>query len=122
MGAQSRIESSDAQLSFEMTNLMELKKPTRWTEANVEMLRSKLLVTTVREIADRRTSKKVVTEVWDWILSDEVHPFSFRVCCESSDLDPLKMREALTSLYRTLSRRDLAVKVDLEALQKVASA
>ena len=87
MGAQSRIESSDAQLSFEMTNLMELKKPTRWTEANVEMLRSKLLVTTVREIADRRTSKKVVTEVWDWILSDEVHPFSFRVCCESSDLD-----------------------------------
>jgi hypothetical protein len=105
-----------------MTNLIELKKPTRWTEANVEMLRSKLLVTTVREIADRRTSKKVVTEVWDWILSDEVHPFSFRVCCESSDLDPLKMREALTSLYRTLSRRDLAVKVDLEALQKVASA
>jgi len=122
MGAQTRVAESNAQLSFGMDHWLEIKRPPRWTDANIERLRSKLLVTTVREIADRRTSKKVVTEAWDWILSDDVHPFSFRVCCESEDLDPLKMREALVSLYRTLSRRSLAVKVDLEALQEVASA
>jgi|TARA_B100000929_G_scaffold183520_1_gene145342 hypothetical protein len=122
MGARKRFVHSDEQLTFLFESWLEVEKPLVWTDAHIARLRSKLLVTTVREVADRRTSKAVVSEAWDWILSDEVHPFSFIVCCESVDLDPAKMREALVSLYRTLTRRELAVKVDLPALQQLASA
>lgn len=120
MGARNRTEISDAQLSFEMTHWLTIEKPIGWTESNIMRLRSKLLITTVREIADRRNAKKIAIEAWRWILSDEIHPFSFLVCCESEDLDALKMREGLVSLYRTLMRRNLAVKVDIEELDYVA--
>lgn len=120
MGARRRNTSSDAQLSFEVTHWLTIEKPVGWTDGNITRIRSKLLTTTVREIADRRNAKAIATEAWNWILSDDIHPFSFLVCCESEDLDALKMRESLVSLYRTLMRRNLAVKVDIEELDNVA--
>lgn len=120
MGARNHTQTSDSQLAFEITHWLTVKNPAGWTEDNITRLRSKLLVTTVREIADRRNGKKIATEAWNWILSDEIEPFSFLVCCESEDLDALKMRESLVSLYRTLMRRNLAVKVDIEELDNAA--
>lgn len=121
MGARKRIDN-EFQQSLDIKSWMWVCYHRSYSDADIEKLREKLLVCTIQEIADRRTSKAVAEECWRWILSDAIEPFSFRVCCDASDLDPDKMRKALIDEYITMTRRSLARELDLEALQEAKQA
>ena len=52
-----------------------------------EWMREYLLKITLRQIIHPQVSEQNWREAMDWVLSDEVHPFSFRVCCEAMMCD-----------------------------------
>jgi hypothetical protein len=56
--------------------------PIDWTDEDIEGIRHYMIVRHFRYILDGR-SKISAAEAWAWILSEEVHPFSFRVCLDS---------------------------------------
>ena len=57
------------------------------TDDYVEWMREYLLKITLRQIIHPQVSEQNWREAMDWVLSDEVHPFSFRVCCEAMMCD-----------------------------------
>lgn len=122
MRRSSKRVNSDLQQSFEIKQWLWICNPYQLSDEEIDYIREKLLVCTIQDLADRRTSTSVVTECWDWVMSDDIHPFSFRVCCDVADLDYLKMREALVSNYRRLSKHKLVKQVDLVSLKEFASA
>lgn len=54
-----------------------------WTEDDIISMREFMFRRHFRLIADRRTKEDMLREVWEWILSDDIHPFSFLVCLDS---------------------------------------
>lgn len=54
-----------------------------WTADDVVSLREFMLWRHVHYVMDRRTSEQTLRETWEWILSDEAEPFSFRICLDS---------------------------------------
>jgi hypothetical protein len=54
-----------------------------WTTDDVVSLREFMLWRHVHYVMDRRTSDETIRETWEWILSEDVAPFSFRVCLDS---------------------------------------
>ncbi|MBB3105092.1 hypothetical protein [Azomonas macrocytogenes] len=63
------------------------------THDYVEWLREYLLILTLRQIVNRQVSEETWREAMDWLLSDEIHPFSFRVCCQAQLSDHEDIRE-----------------------------
>lgn len=74
------LEMSDAELEA-------LRTRDEITDDYVEWMREYLLKITLRQIIHPQLSEQNWREAMDWVLSDEVHPFSFRVCCEAMMCD-----------------------------------
>lgn len=74
MGFLDILEMSDAELEA-------LRVEDEITEDCVSWMREYLLKITLRQIIHPQVSEQNWREAMDWLLSDEIHPFSFRVCC-----------------------------------------
>lgn len=124
MGAQAKKCFNDAQFELDFLAAMDerwapldsVEESEEWSDQEVENLRIWFLRRNIRQIADRRGSKKSAKETWDWISSDEIGPFSFRICAEACDLDWRLLRLSLVILYQRMNRKGLAVDVDISAL------
>ncbi|EKC7897401.1 hypothetical protein FA341_15280 [Pseudomonas aeruginosa] len=81
------LEMSDAELEA-------LRARDEITDEYVEWLREYLLKITLRQIIHSQVSEQNWRDAMDWILSDEVYPFSFRVCCEAMMCDFEDVRAA----------------------------
>jgi len=71
-----------------------------WTEKDVEQLRMYVLTKTLSSLTDGRACLKVRTESLDWLMDEAIHPFSFRVCCESMDVNPEVLRELVVETIK----------------------
>ncbi|NMU30530.1 topoisomerase II, partial [Vibrio parahaemolyticus] len=57
-------------------------------------------------LADGRSGKKAKDEAYEWLNSDEVHPFSFVTCCVLSGYDPDEVRNLCQYTLRQLAKRN----------------
>lgn len=74
-----------------------------WSDEDIGKLREQLLKYSLRFLADGRSSYRVKKEVYEWVMSDDIHPFSFFVCCEEGNYNPLKVRAGISFMLRRLN-------------------
>lgn len=79
-----------------------------WTADDVTSLREFMLWRHVHYIMDKRTSDETLRETWEWILDEEVAPFSFRVCLDS----------VLNQTGHTLAGDERVVTIDRDAIRE----
>ncbi len=70
------------------------------TDDYVDWLRGYLLKHTLRQLLHRQVNEANRREAMNWLMSDEEHPFSFKVCCVAYDSDHLEVRDGVLSLLR----------------------
>lgn len=70
------------------------------TEEYIEWLREYLLKLTLRQILHPQVSELHRREAVEWVMSDEVHPFSFKVCCAALQADHEDVREGVLAIMR----------------------
>lgn len=70
------------------------------TDDYVDWLRGYLLKHTLRQLLHRQVSEANRQEALNWLMSDEEHPFSFKVCCVAYDSDHIEVRDGVLSLLR----------------------
>lgn len=75
-----------------------------WNDDEVRLLRDGLLWHSLRVLADGRAGSEIKQETMTWVMSDEVHPFSFVVCCDEAGYDPSGVREGVKSILKRLAR------------------
>ncbi len=71
-----------------------------WSDEEIMGLRCYLLHKTLSILEDGRSCLSVRTESLDWLMSDVIHPFSFRVCCETEGVNPDRMREGVLYIMK----------------------
>jgi hypothetical protein len=60
-----------------------LDVPESWTDDDIAGIREYMIQRHLKFILDGRSGKAMAEEAWEWILSEDIHPFSFRVCLDS---------------------------------------
>lgn len=73
-----------------------------WTDEEVSKLRVQLLNHSLHLLTDGRASYKAKKEIFEWVMSDDIHPFSFFICCEEGSYNPLKVRAGIKFMLRRL--------------------
>ena len=78
----------------------ELPNQYAWTDQEILALREGVLIDRLRTLLDLRNGLATRREAWEWLNSDDVEPFSFRICVEAcSDLvDYVEVRDQLIDL------------------------
>lgn len=66
----------------------------------VEWLREYLLKLTLRQLVHPQVSELHRLEAVEWVMSDEVQPFSFKVCCAALQADHEDVREGVLAIMR----------------------
>lgn len=74
----------------------------KWEDQEVLKMQKAMLVLTLNEIRDRRKSKKMRQEAWDWLFSDEDHPFSSEVCATNNGYDINELRSLVKRIIKDL--------------------
>jgi len=69
-----------------------------WTDQAIARLRQGLLEDALRRLSRSRTPDRDRQALLAWVLSDEIHPFSFRVCAAASSCDAEALRDNLLRL------------------------
>lgn len=69
-----------------------------WSENDIEKLRKVILQTTIRNLSDNRCSQVLKNECIAWVVSNDMHPFSFLVCYKSEELDYQFLRNKILFL------------------------
>lgn len=70
------------------------------TEEYVEWLREYLLKLTLRQLVHPQVSELHRREAVEWVMSDDMHPFSFKVCCAALQADHEDVREGVLAIMR----------------------
>jgi hypothetical protein len=73
----------------------------QWTDAAVARLRQRLLEDALRRLSRRQTTSENRRALMAWVLSDAIHPFSFRVCAAASGYDADVLRDGVLRLLRS---------------------
>jgi len=73
----------------------------QWTDAAVDRLRQRLLDDALRRLSRRRTPTRDRQSLMDWVLSDAITPFSFRICAAASGYDADTLRDGVLRLLRS---------------------
>lgn len=76
-----------------------------WDESSIFALREGLLWDSLRVLADGRAGEAAKQEAEDWMMSDEIHPFSFVVCCNELGYVPAELREQTRDLIQRHKKR-----------------
>lgn len=69
-----------------------------WTDDDIEKLWKGILMGALKALDDGRNSLRRKQETIDWIMSDDIAPFSFVVCCYSEGLIPERVREGVNAM------------------------
>ena len=75
-----------------------------WSDDEVKQLRYGLLWHSLRGLADGRAGTEIKQETMEWMMSDEVHPFSFVASGGEAGYDPSGIREGVKSILNRLAR------------------
>lgn len=75
-----------------------------WTENDVMGLREFLFHRSLSQLADHRANKETISEVIEWVYSDEMHPFSFIVCCAAIGLDYDSVRDGISFCMKQMDK------------------
>lgn len=83
---------------FNLLDNQEIEKPNtieeiEWSDNDIEQLRRSILESSIRILLDRRASIATVSETLEWLLSDEISPFSFEVCASDCGYSADDLRE-----------------------------
>lgn len=76
----------------------------KWSEKNITDLREGILWDTLRTLADGRAGQTAKDDALEWLLSDDTHPFSYKVCCIEFGYEHTKLREQTLALLARLKR------------------
>lgn len=57
-----------------------------WSDGDIHAIQFALLVQSLTELNDRRRSRKMRGEAWEWLFSDSTQPFSSSMCAQSHNL------------------------------------
>ncbi|RME42314.1 MAG: hypothetical protein D6791_18045 [Chloroflexi bacterium] len=90
-----------------------------WSDREVEIMREGLLFASLHDLCDARVAEWTREEIWEWIESDEIHPFSFRVCVAAYDasIDVQELRRHIRWLVEKLDQEESQDRnLDLAAL------
>lgn len=86
-----------------------LPKAQEWTTDAISCLREAVLMDTLRNLTDgRATTAKA--EAMDWMMSDEIHPFSFRVCANEMGMDHIEIRTRVLRMIDSIEKNWSAAK------------
>lgn len=80
----------------------ELAQP--WSEEEIAHLRDKFLHQTLRILADGRVGNESKRKAMEWLLSDEIAPFSFVVCCHEMGVSPNDIRESVLLILNQIDK------------------
>lgn len=82
----------------------DVPKVQEWTDDDISCLREAILMDTLRHLTDGRssTAKK---DALDWMLDDEIHPFSFRVCVAEMGMDYEEIRTRVLRMIASLEQK-----------------
>jgi hypothetical protein len=72
-----------------------------WTNEDVAWLRRRLLEDALQRLSQRRTTSENHRALMAWVLSDAIHPFSFRVCATASGYDADALRDGVLRLLHS---------------------
>lgn len=64
-----------------------------WSEQAIMDLREGFLWHSLRVLADGRAGEGIKQETMEWLMSNDIHPFSFVVCCSELGYAPATLRE-----------------------------
>lgn len=75
-----------------------------WSADAISCLREAVLMDTLRNLTDGRatTAKE---EAMEWMMSDEVHPFSFRICANEMGMDHVEIRNRVLRMIDSIERK-----------------
>lgn len=73
-----------------------------WTDNDILLLMDGVLQATLEQLLDgrSRSSDEMSQEAWDWVMSDDILPFSFAVCCRALGYDHERLRDAILSTIK----------------------
>ncbi len=76
----------------------------QWSDEAISSLREAVLMDTLRNLTDgRATTAKA--EALEWMLSDDIHPFSFRVCASEMGMDYEEIRIRVLRMIDSIERK-----------------
>lgn len=96
----SRAAPSDRPAQLGHFKDFEHKPGLAWSDTDVQALRFGLLVDAIKLLRNPRLGADTRSDLLDWIASDEMTPFSFRVCCLAEGLDPDALRDLLSFRFK----------------------
>lgn len=96
----SRAAPSECPVQFGLIRNFEHKPALAWSDRDVQTLRFGLLVDAIKLLRNPRVGADTRSDLLDWIESDEMTPFSFRVCCLAEGLDPDVLRDLLNFQFK----------------------
>lgn len=81
-----------------------------WSVEDIATLREALLRDALQTILDGRASATTRDELWHWMSSDELEPFSFRACCQAVEVHWEEMRETFFNLAKRHGKQNASTK------------
>lgn len=75
-----------------------------WSSRAISSIRENLLISTLKSLTDGRTVA-AKAEAMEWMLSDDIHPFSFRICAGDMGLDYIKIRNHVLYMIDALEKK-----------------
>ncbi|GAA4649259.1 hypothetical protein GCM10023116_15330 [Kistimonas scapharcae] len=76
-----------------------------WGDSDILAMREALLLDSLRVFLDARTGRDTKEDVAGWMMSDDMHPFCFTLCCESCLVCPQELREKVKDLVVRVHKR-----------------
>lgn len=73
-----------------------------WSDDNIKEFREAFLWHNLKILADGRAGAKAKEEVFEWVMSEEEHPFSFLICCALCGYDHFELRSGIKFSLRQL--------------------
>lgn len=74
-----------------------------WTDDDILLLMDGVMTYSLNQLNDSRSSEEGYQEALEWIMSDELHPFSFLVCAHALGYDPFGLRDATLAIVKQAS-------------------
>ncbi|WP_156916981.1 hypothetical protein [Vibrio halioticoli] len=73
-----------------------------WEDTEIFAIQHAMIVQALNEIKDHRRSKKMRQEAWDWLFSNEEHPFCARLCASNNCLDIHHLRTLVRRMVNNI--------------------
>lgn len=74
-----------------------------WNPSDIHRLQKAVIKQSLRELGDHRRTNAMRREAVDWLMSDDVHPFSAIVCCQAHKLNLEHLRNLVAHLVKDLN-------------------